>query len=121
MNFVKSEIKNIVIFVTILGGLYFAYVSFFGKDSANPTVTVDTAPEGGSVGGEILPLLLELKKIKLDQAILTDPSYQKLTNFSVELFLTEEEKGRANPFAPLEAGAATSSAQINVSVGSLGN
>ena len=121
MDFIKSEIKNIVIFVAILGGLYFAYTSFFGKDSASPTVTVNTTADGGSVGGEILPLLLELKKIKLDQFILTDPSYQKLTNFSVELLLTEEEKGRTNPFAPLDAGAATSSAQINVSVGTLGH
>ncbi len=121
MDYIKSEIKNIVIFVAILGGLYFAYSFFFADETSSPTVVTAAPGGGGSVGGEVLPLLLELKKIKLDQSIFSDQVFLQLKNFGVELFLVESDKGRVNPFAPLDATVATSSTQINVSVGTLRN
>lgn len=99
MDFVKSEIKNIIIFVVILGGLYFGYKYFFPPKAPLTEVTYPTG-SGGEVGGEVLAFLLELKRIKLDQGIFNNPLFEKLTNFSTEL--GQEESGRDNPFAPLQ-------------------
>ncbi|MEK7567717.1 MAG: hypothetical protein AAB513_02240 [Patescibacteria group bacterium] len=122
MDFIKSEIKNIVIFVAILSGLYFGYNYFFAENtSADPTTPISVSGSGGSVGGEVLPLLLELKKIKLDQSVFNDPIFKKLNNFSTELVLSEGDKGRDNPFAPFEGVVAPSSPQINIGVGTLTN
>ncbi len=122
MDFVKSEIKNIVIFVAILAGLYFGYNYFFAADSSSdPTTFISVSSGGGSVGGEVLPLLLELEKIELSQDIFNDSVFRKLNNFSTDLVLTEGDKGRENPFAPFEGSLAPSSPQINIGVGTLTN
>ncbi len=122
MDFIKSEIKNIVIFVAILVGLYFVYNYFFAENSSSdPTTFISVSSAGGSVGGEVLPLLLELKRIKLSQDIFTDSVFKKLNNFSTDLVLTEGDKGRENPFAPFEGSVAPSSPQINIGVGTLTN
>jgi len=101
MDFIKSEVKNIVIFVAILGGLYLSYKTFFKSEAPLTTVTYPDG-SGGDVGGEVLALLNELKKIQLSQAIFQDPLFKKLTNFSTEL--GTEEAGRENPFANLRGG-----------------
>jgi hypothetical protein len=108
MDFIKSEIKNIVIFVAILGGLYLAYQYFF---PAEAPLTTTSYPEGsgGDVGGDVLSFLTELKKIRLDQGVFNDPVFEALTDFSTEL--GHEDAGRDNPFAPLK-----SSASVNTNV-----
>lgn len=113
MGFIKSEIKNIIIFVVILGGLYLGYKSFF---KPAPPLTSVTYPDGsgGDVGGEILAFLTELKKITLNQEIFDDPLFQQLTNFSTEL--GTEEAGRENPFAKFEGGI---SAQPRINVNTI--
>ena len=121
MEYLKSEIKNIIIFVAILGGLYLVYTFFFAGDSSSPTTITAAQSGSGSVGGEVLPILLDLQKIKLDDSIFSDTTFKQLKNFSVELFLNEADKGRVNPFAPLDGVSASSSTQINVSVGTLRN
>ncbi len=50
-------------------------------------------------GGDLIALLLELKSIKLDTAILQNPTFLTLQDFSVTLI--PEPVGRVNPFAPL--------------------
>ena len=114
MDFIKSEIKNIIVFVVILGGLYFAYVFFF-KDSAPPTSTISPSGSGGEVSGDILPLLLQLQTIKLDQSIFSDPVFKSLENFSVEL--PHEESGRPNPFAPVESSPPPGSINLSTTPG----
>lgn len=96
MGFIKSEIKNIVVFVAILGGLYFAYTFFF-KDNSAAITTIGPSGAGGEIGGDILPTLLEIKDIRLDQSIFADPVFKSLQSFSVEL--PKEESGRPNPFS----------------------
>jgi hypothetical protein len=74
------------------------------------------------VGGDILPTLLEIKDIRLDQSIFADPVFKSLQSFSVEL--PKEESGRPNPFGPVgqvsassvntPAGGATNFAPINI-------
>lgn len=115
MDFVKSEIKNIVVFVAILAGLYFGYTYFFPESAP---LTTTSSPSGGpaSVGGDVLPILLELKKISLNQTIFTDPIFQNLNNYSTEL--GHEDAGRPDPFAPVggAADAGTSTVSIKTKI-----
>lgn len=68
-----------------------------------PLVVPDAAPaEEGSrnqAGREILALLSDLRSINLDGSIFSDPAFQALKDTTVKL--TEEPKGRPNPFAPI--------------------
>lgn len=111
MDFVKSEVKNIVIFVSILAGLYFSYTYFFAGEEA-ATIVIGPTEGGGEVGGDILPLLQDIKKIRLDAKVFDDPIYKSLKNYSVEL--PKEDAGRVNPFAPIDRGIQQSSSTINI-------
>lgn len=111
MEFVKSELKNIIVFVAILGGLYLAYTFFF-KENEPATTTIGPSGGGGDVGGDILPILQDIKNIKLDAKVFDDPIYKSLKNYSVEL--PQEEAGRANPFAPVDGSSAQPASQINI-------
>lgn len=82
----------------------FAYLSVPQKETQaqEPLVVADTAVAGvgnNQKGREILALLADLKKISLDESIFSDPIFQSLKDFSVEL--APEPKGRQNPFAPI--------------------
>lgn len=69
------------------GGEPEAVLSNTGADSTSPAER------------EILSTLLELRGITLDGAILTDPSFRSLQDYSTEI--VSEPIGRRNPFAPL--------------------
>jgi hypothetical protein len=105
MDFIKSELKNIIIFVVLLIGIFFSYRYFFGSPSGSEVVTVASpsgelmGSTGAGVGDDILPVLLAIKSIRLDNSFFTDPAFNSLQNFGVQL--TPEEAGRDNPFAPL--------------------
>jgi len=104
MDFLKTEAKNIIIFVALLGGIYLAYAYYFADSGSSSAVTTEFSTQGASeVGGDILPILLQLKTIKLDLAIFDDAVFKSLKNFGVDL--PYEESGRVNPFAPLEGSA----------------
>ena len=111
MDFIKSELKNIVIFVAILGGLFLAWKFFFSENEPATSV-IGPVGAGGEVGGDILPLLQDLKKIKLDAKVFDDPIYKSLKNYGVEL--PKEDSGRPNPFAPVESRAVQETSSINI-------
>lgn len=111
MEFIKSEVKNIVIFVAILAGLFFSW-KFFFSESDPATSVVGPTGSGGDVGGDILPLLQDLKTIKLDAKVFDDPIYKSLKNYGVEL--PKEDSGRPNPFAPVESRAVQETSSINI-------
>jgi hypothetical protein len=64
-----------------------------------PDASVSAAGEENQKGREILTLLADLKSVRLDESIFSDPVFQSLKDTSVEL--SAEPKGRPNPFAPI--------------------
>lgn len=93
---------------TIIAGIFLFTAFLVARDFQNetqaqePLVVPDTAPaaeENNQKGREILALLADLKSVRLDDSIFSDPAFQSLQDTSVEL--TAEPKGRPNPFAPL--------------------
>lgn len=97
--------KKTIIISGIIIFAVFAYMRTFQNETLaqEPLVVPDTASvDGGSnnqKGREILALLADLKSVRLDESIFSDPIFQSLLDTSIELNL--EPKGRPNPFAPL--------------------
>lgn len=113
MNFLKGNIKNIVILVVVLGAAFYLYSYFFGGNSSTDALSVSgPAVEGGGVGKDLLVILADLRTLKLDDSIFTDPSFRALKNFRVEL--TPEPVGRDNPFAPINGSASPGNSTIQI-------
>lgn len=95
-NYKRIIIAGIIIFTV------FAYMNIPRKETQaqESLVVPDTATDANNQKGrEILALLADMKSIRLDESIFSDPMFQALQDTSVELVL--EPKGRPNPFAPL--------------------
>lgn len=111
------KIKNIIIFLTIGAVLVFVYFYFIkGSSTDNDTLISSSATTGGTtaspntdaslkeensaVAQEFLTLLLSVKSIKLDDAILSNKAFTGLHDSSITL-TPDGNEGRINPFAPL--------------------
>ena len=103
-----SKIKNIIIFVIIAAVLILVYVFFFKKapeetglvSSPGNTVLPNIDSDQNSIGKDFLSVLLNVKNIKLDDNIFSDPVFVSLHDSSIEL-ISDGNEGRPNPFAPL--------------------
>lgn len=104
-----SSIKNIILFVVVLGALFFGYKFFFVKE-ATPALSVQGVTEGNKTGKDFLVALINLQNINLDAAntLLSDPSFSRLRDMSVSL--PDEPRGRPNPFRPIGSDVPGSSA-----------
>lgn len=99
----SNKKRSIIIAGIIILGAFASLRTFQNETQAQePLVVPDTASvdtESNQKGREILALLAELKSVRLDESIFSDPIFQSLQDTSVEL--NQEPKGRPNPFAPL--------------------
>lgn len=100
----SSKIKNIIIFIAIAVALVLVYVFFIKPSSeqdnlisvSNSPTTVDKT--GSNLDKDFLPILLNIKDIKLDDSIFSDPAFIVLIDSNVVL-VPEGNEGRPNPFA----------------------
>lgn len=81
---------------------------FSGKKSEPALEKVETTPLDTEVGRELLSTLALLKSTKLDTGVFTDPVFESLRDFGVEI--AAQPLGRRNPFAPF-AGSASNAAR----------
>jgi len=102
-----SKTKNIIIFLAIAIVLVLVYVFFIKKSpneenlissSGNSSTTMPTSTTS-SLDKDFLPFLLNVKNIKLDDSIFSDPAFVVLIDANVVL-VPEGNEGRPNPFAP---------------------
>lgn len=103
MSFLKSNLKNILILTAILAGSFYLYSYFFSdvEESSEVLSVTSNSDSSSNLGGDLLVILSDLKTINLDQSIFSDPAFQGLKNFRVELGV--EPIGRNNPFAPIKS------------------
>lgn len=109
------NIRNIIIFVTVAGFFVLIYI-FVIKSSPDQGSLISSMPEntlpsveGSGMDSDIpngttlitkdfLTLLLNVKNIKLDDAILSDIAFNSLHDSSITL-IPDGTEGRPNPFA----------------------
>ena len=109
------KIRNIIIFVIIAAILVFVYIFFIKSpgEQANlvssPSGTTLPNINGGVAGpnaqngnstatGDFLTLLLNVKNIKLNDSVFSDPAFNSLHDSSIVL-IPDGTEGRPNPFA----------------------
>lgn len=108
-----AKIKNILIFVGILVVLVLVYFFVFkkGPEEASlvsttggtvaTTATINTnQSENEDVSKNFLSVLLNVRNIKIDDSIFSDPAFLSLRDSTIEL-VSDGTEGRPNPFAPL--------------------
>lgn len=96
-----KKYKNYILGGVLIVLLFAAYSVLFGGDDGGARLQSETVGPEGAVEQELLATLLELRSVKLDDAILSNPAFQSLRDFSQPL--TPQPIGRNNPFAPLDA------------------
>lgn len=107
-------IKNILIFVAIAGIFVFIYIFYFksspeGEDalvssSGEPVISGEvpaSAAESNALAQDFINLLLNVKNIKLDDAIFSDPAFLSLDGSHSITLIPDGTEGRPNPFAPI--------------------
>ena len=106
---ITPKIRNIVIFASIGTVLVLIYIFFIRQPSPPPTlissssngVALDTSvlDQNSSVARDFLTLLLNVKNIKLNDAIFADNAFASLRDSSI-VITQDTVEGRPNPFAP---------------------
>lgn len=108
----KSQIRNIIIFVAI--GLVFVFIylifikgdnkevpALVGTTSLNTSSTkTPTSAKDSEIAQDFLTLLLNVKNITLNDAIFSDKAFMSLHDSSI-LLVPDGNEGRPNPFAPI--------------------
>jgi hypothetical protein len=98
-----KKYKKMIIILGIIVIAAIAYTLMIGN--TDDSLLVSEGPVSGSgdseLQNELLALLLEIRSIKLDESILSDPVFISLEDFGQEII--PEPVGRENPFAPVKA------------------
>lgn len=104
----KSTIA-IVVIVAIALGAYFYYKGTDSSSSASLlTASAAGDPTQSGIGQQVLGLLSQIQSLRIDTKLFTDPGYQTLRDYSVQI--PQENVGRPNPFAPLPGAPASPAA-----------
>lgn len=81
--------------------LFGAWYALSGSSASTPAITT-TPVVGASTGDQtLIATLLQLRSVKLDGTVFTDPAFTALQDFSTPI--VPEPVGRPNPFAPLQS------------------
>jgi hypothetical protein len=100
MALIKKNMVLIGVFVVAAGALYY----FYSAGGSSPLLSQST--QDSPVSQEILTTLGNLRTIKLDSSIFSDPLFLSLSDFGVAI--PPAAAGRRNPFAPVGTGGAAS-------------
>lgn len=98
-----SKYKKIIITLTVLVILFFAYGFFFKSDNTGSLVVTEDAISSKqfAAGKELISLLVDMKSLKLNQDVFQNNIFVNLQDFG--LSIPPEPQGRVNPFLPTEA------------------
>lgn len=95
----KSNIKNIIIIVSIVAGLFFLY-TFFVKGNNDDDLLVSSSSTQSPVIEELFSILNKLSQLRINESIFQDASYKSLEDYTV--IVNPEPYGRINPFELIE-------------------
>ncbi len=101
----SSNLKNIIVIGVILLLVALAGYWYATRDKSSDELLTsqDAGSETKSVDSDLLAALRELRKLRLDDSIFSDPVWLSLHDFGKTL--APQQSFRPNPFAPLDASA----------------
>jgi len=94
--------KKIVIIVAVIIFAFVIYSYLFKKDIDTQLITsesISSQAQQFGAGKEIVALLSDLKSLQLNDDIFNNAAFKSLEDFSLPI--SNEPKGRNNPFAPI--------------------
>ncbi|MDP6387839.1 MAG: hypothetical protein QGG63_00980 [Candidatus Pacebacteria bacterium] len=95
--FKKYKISILIITIAIVAGA--AYTILFSEKESALLVAERPEDSVSTQESDLLTLLLDLRSVKLDESVFSDPVFKSLVDFGQEL--VSEPVGRENPFAPI--------------------
>lgn len=99
MTSLFKKYQSVITIVIVIGIAFVLYGIFFKPQSEQPLTLETSTNEGRSpVEAELVVLLLQLRSITLDTALLEDPLFDSLQDFGQTI--VAEPVGRENPFGP---------------------
>jgi hypothetical protein len=99
MNFLKHNLKNIIIAAILGVVLVAAYYYFVGNSSSSSEPLTVTTPSDLADSDALLSDLGNLQQVKLNISVFSDPGFQALSDFNVDI--PPQPIGNPDPFAPL--------------------
>ena len=99
------KIAAVVVVVLIIGGAWYGFTQTSTPAAVLTTTSVDSS---NPTDQDLVTTLLQLQAVSLNGAVLTDPSFLSLKDFTTQV--VTEPVGRSNPFAPLSSQSLTESA-----------
>ena len=105
------SLRNIIIFVSIAAILILGYVFLIKEEpeeanliSSTPNSPIAFAPTSSPgtdlIATDFLSMFLNVKNIRLEESIFSDPAFLSLRDSSIVL-IPDGSEGRPNPFAPV--------------------
>ena len=115
-NEISTKRNKVMLGFLALAFVFLGFAVFYGQSTRAQVATAPvtavsdttTAPLGtdavSQIGTQVIALLGEMGGIKLDGSLFSDPSFQSLQDYSIDI--PPELKGRPNPFDPIGMGIA---------------
>lgn len=101
MNNASTSSKKpliIVIAIVVIAALGYFYYSG-STPSTSGTLISSANANDQAVGAQVLGILNQVKTLRIDTALFSDPGYQTLRDHTVPI--PPQNVGRTNPFAPI--------------------
>lgn len=99
----NSNRNNIILAIVSLVLVAGVVLYFFNRDTTTDSLlSVVPSNQSPKIEGSLLSTLRQLKSMKLDDSIFSDPVFLRLSDFAQPLS-SQGNPGRSNPFAPIGA------------------
>lgn len=98
----QHKFISFIVLVLLIGGAWYGLSS---SSSGSTDLVTATPATGSSADQQLVNTLLTLRAVTLSGAILSDPTFRSLQDFSTQI--VPEPVGRTDPFAPLSGSASS--------------
>ena len=92
-----SKVKTYGVIAIVV--LVFVLIYFYSSGGAPAAGNIVAGTSYGSIGSSELDLLNQVRSMRIDTSLFSDPAFLSLQDYSVAI--APEGVGRPNPFAPL--------------------
>jgi hypothetical protein len=100
----QNKLAVIVVALMVAAGAWYT-LGGGGGGEETALVTEDFTSPASEADRDLVATLLELRSVRLDGNVFSDPAFQSLKDFGSQI--VPEPVGRPNPFAPFEGQAAS--------------